>query len=74
MQRGGNKHEPRERLRNGNALPLSFWRPSGLLEVVDAVVFRLGDAEKGAVAELGGEGDLVCDVGPGLEVRVKSAP
>src|SRR5438270_205884 len=40
----------------------------GLLEVVDAVVFGLGDTEEGAVAEFGGEGDLVCDVGPGLEV------
>jgi hypothetical protein len=39
-----------------------------LLEVVDAVVFGLRNAEEGAVAEFGGEGDLVCGVGPGLEV------
>ncbi len=39
-----------------------------LLEVDDAVVFGLGDAEEGAVAEFGGEGDAVGGVGPGDEV------
>ncbi len=40
----------------------------GLLEVVDAVVFGLGDVEEGAVAELGWEADAVVGVGPGLQV------
>ncbi len=39
-----------------------------MLEVVDAVVFGLGYAEEGAVAEFWREGDTAGGVGPGFQV------
>jgi hypothetical protein len=38
------------------------------LEIVDAVVFGLGDAQEGAVAKFGREGDAIGGIGPGFEV------